>query len=278
MSELENKVRAWLDEQGYPLEMRVACAFRRAGFRVRQSDYYRDPTTNAQREIDVVAHIDREIEGRLVRVQFMIECKLSRSKPWLMFCSSDLRLAPPARVAQRTATRRAAVFLEGFAQRKNIQDLDLFRVTEPAAYGATQAFTTGNDVVYMALTSVGAAVTAEAQEAGELEYAFFFPVVVVEGKLFSCVLQDDASISVTETSRGTLLWRNPIAGKPHTIVNILSDSYLQDFATNSAKSIDQFFALSLGHFEKVFKSSSTIGQPPPPAGVFIPRRLRPEDM
>src|ERR1039457_5057306 len=136
MSELENKVRAWLDEQGYPLEMRVACAFRRAGFRIRQYDYCRDPTTNAQREIDVVAHIDREIERRLVRVQFMIECKLSRSKPSLMFCSPDIRLAPPARVAQRTASPTASAVLDGLAQRKEIQDLELFCIIEPPAYGA----------------------------------------------------------------------------------------------------------------------------------------------
>jgi len=259
MSELENKVRAWLDEQGYPLEMRVACAFRRAGFRVRQSDYYRDPTTNAQREIDVVVHIDREIEGRLVRVQFMIECKLSRSKPWLMFCSPDIRLAPPARVAQRTASPTASAVLDGLAQRKEIQDLELFCITEPPAYGATQAFTTGSDAVYTALTGVGAAVTAEAKEESQSVHVILFPVVVVEGKLFSCVLKDDTSISVTEISRGTLLWRNPIAGNPHTIVSILSDSCLQDFATASAKSIQQFFTLSLDHFKKVFKSSSSVG-------------------
>jgi len=271
MSELEDKVRVWLDEQGYPLEMRVACAFRRAGFRVTQSDYYCDPTTKAQREIDVVAYIDCEIEERVVRIQFMVECKMSRSKPWLMFCSPDIRLAPQARVAQRTASSFASAALNGLARRKEIQDLELFSITEPPAYGATQAFTTGSDVVYSALTSVGAAATAEAKEGSQLVYLILFPVVVVEGKLFSCTLKDDASISVTESNRGTLLWRNPIAGKPHTIVSILSDSCLQDFATASAKSIQQFFALSHDDFERVFKS---IGQQKLQTGFLVTGKVK----
>jgi hypothetical protein len=50
-----------------------------------------------------------------------------------------------------------------------------------------------------------------------------FPVVVVEGRLFSCVLEDDSTVAIAETQRGTLLWRNPLAGEPHTIVSILTD-------------------------------------------------------
>lgn len=48
MSEqLEKKIEEWLEKQGYPLETRVARAFRNAGFNVVQSDYYRDPISQA---------------------------------------------------------------------------------------------------------------------------------------------------------------------------------------------------------------------------------------
>ena len=233
--------------------MRVASAFRRAGFRVTQSDYYSDPNTKNQREIDVVAYIDYRIKHKIIRVQFMIECKLSRNKPWLMFCSSETRLATPARVAQRTASPMISRALSELAHLKEIQDLALFQITEPPAYGATQAFTTGSDVVYAALTAVGSAVTSEAKEESQHVHSILFPVVVIEGKLFSCVLNEDASIATTECSRGTLLWRNPIAGKPHTIVSILSDACLQDFANESAKSIHEFFPISSSCLEKWLK-------------------------
>ena len=52
-SEIEKKLKKWLNEQGYPLEMQVAESFRKAGFDVSQSDYYLDPETNILREIDV---------------------------------------------------------------------------------------------------------------------------------------------------------------------------------------------------------------------------------
>jgi hypothetical protein len=186
-----------------------------------------------------------------------------------MFCASDAALAPPARVAQRSASQVAAAALRRLAQREEVQNLDLFQIIAPPAYGATQAFTTGNDVVYTALTGVGSAVSAPTQEVDgqrRLRQRFciiLFPIVALEGRLFSCVLQDDASIAVTEAERGTLLWRNPVAGEPHTIVSILTDPVLQQFAECSFASVRRFFELAEADFAAVLA-------PPPsimPAGL-----------
>jgi len=256
MSNLEGKIRAWLDTQGYPLEMRVASIFRQAGFRVVQSDYYRDSQTEAFRELDVVASVDHRIGNSLIRIQFIIECKSSRSKPWLLFCSRNTAIAPAARVAQRTASKLASVALSRVAQREEIQNLELFQIVDPPAYGATQAFTTGSDVVYAALTGVGAAVSARAREVdGQRRFKqsfciILFPVVAVEGQLFSCILQDDATVNIAETQRGTLLWRNPLAGEPHTIVTILTDRALKDLADAAITSANNFFGLAQAEFRK----------------------------
>ncbi|MFL6519929.1 MAG: hypothetical protein ACJ8NS_06890 [Chthoniobacterales bacterium] len=268
MPDLEDKIRSWLDEQGYPLEMRVARAFRQVGFRVFQSDYYRDPQTNNEREIDVVAYADIRIDDLLLRVQFIVECKSARSKPWLVFCSPDVRLAPPARVAQRTASKAGSLALGKLAQRKDIQALNLFHIPDAPAYAATQAFTTGSDVVYTALTGLGAAASAKAKEADEYVRRgnrfciILFPLVVIEGRLFSCVLADDAGITIAEAKQATLIWRNPVAREPHTIVNILTDPILQAFASASKQTVDDFFAL-------VAQSREVFDQ----AGI-VPRSLR----
>jgi hypothetical protein len=264
VSDLQDKIRAWLDEQGYPLEMRVASAFRRAGFRVFQSDYYRDRQSETYRETDIVASADHRVGALLIRVQFVIECKSSRSKPWLLFCSPEASLAPPARVAQRSASKLAAAALGRLAQRKEVQDLDLFQIVDPPAYGATQAFTTGNDVVYSALTGVGSAVSSRARDVDDerrLKRSFcmiLFPVVVFEGRLFSCVLKDDAAIAISEKERATLLWRNPVAGEPHTIVSILTDRALKEFAESSISSVKQFFALAESDFTAVLTEPSIL--------------------
>jgi len=52
--DLGRRVTEWLSGQGYPLEMKVASAFRKEGFSVSQGTYYADPESGNNREIDVV--------------------------------------------------------------------------------------------------------------------------------------------------------------------------------------------------------------------------------
>jgi hypothetical protein len=77
-------VRKWLQEQGYPLEMQAASAFREVGFEVQQSTYYQDPETDKAREIDVEATIKSHYG--FLNIKFFLECK-SGAKPWVLFCS-----------------------------------------------------------------------------------------------------------------------------------------------------------------------------------------------
>ena len=101
---MEDRIHEWLESQGYPLEMQVAREFARNGFRVLQSDYYDDFESGDSREIDVVAHMQTMIGELLVRVEFVIECKASRDKPWVLF-TQHRSFADPARVAQRVASK-----------------------------------------------------------------------------------------------------------------------------------------------------------------------------
>ena len=100
MAGLKEKLRNWLESQGYPLEMRVARSFRRHNFRVFKSDYYKDPDSGVMRETDVRPSLQDEIHGVLGRIGFVIECKQSKDKPWVLFTGAT-SLADPARVVQR---------------------------------------------------------------------------------------------------------------------------------------------------------------------------------
>lgn len=92
---LEEKLRAWLAEQGYPLEMKVAKAFQDAGFIVTQSSYYSDPETATQREIDVVAESGGEwVDYFLLDVQFAISCKNTVKRPWIVFSAESKYNSP----------------------------------------------------------------------------------------------------------------------------------------------------------------------------------------
>jgi hypothetical protein len=62
---MEQQIRDWLQNQGYPLEMRTAANYTNAGFRVVQSSYYQDPESSDWREIDVVADLTRVAAERI---------------------------------------------------------------------------------------------------------------------------------------------------------------------------------------------------------------------
>lgn len=259
MSEnIEDSLRSWLSEQGYPLEMRVARSFMRAGFGVIQSAYYSTPDTAIQREVDVIAYRDFSSNDRLVRVEFVIECKSSKKKPWLLFSGNQRGLADPARVVQRIGTTRGLRLLDLVCQRADVQQLALFSLFPPIAYSATQALTSGNDVVYAAATAVGNAASGLAMETdaahhqGRSIIKLLFPVVTVDGQLFSCHLDEKSDLQLIKQSHGTLLWRNRLGRMPHTIIHILTEESVQQFADQMRKSIDEFFKLITPEIEHVF--------------------------
>jgi|SRR5579862_2004962 len=81
---LAGKLSEWLKKGGYPFEMKVARAFKKFHFSVGQSEYYADLDTNVSREIDVTALTQLNTDRAILRVEFVIECKTSVDKPWVM--------------------------------------------------------------------------------------------------------------------------------------------------------------------------------------------------
>jgi hypothetical protein len=244
---LEDRLNQWLETQGYPLEMAVAAAFQRAGYRVFQSDYYLDPESSDFRQVDVVARCQRDIEGILVRMTFAIECKLSRDKPWILFTSPQAVLAARASVAQRAASSIGQTLLWKLAPRAEIQDLPLLRLGNRCAYGMTQAFTSGEDVSLSASMSVAKAADARAREATQATgvQGYFgeiiFPVIIIDGKLFECYLNADSEQMLQEVSQGVLVWRNQMVGMPHTIIHVVTLAGLDDFIAQAAHTVAAIF-------------------------------------
>src|ERR1035437_4845561 len=81
-----DQIKNWLKDQGFPLEMQTASAFRKAGFEVTQSNLYTDLDTKKPREIDVFA-ADKDYVG-VTQIAFIVECKSSK-KPWLLLTDPE---------------------------------------------------------------------------------------------------------------------------------------------------------------------------------------------
>ncbi len=85
---LSQKIKDWLEKQGYSLEMRVAKAFRENGFSVSQFERYIDQESESVRQTDVVASLSRNIGNSLFTTRLFIECKYAQ-RPWIILVTPE---------------------------------------------------------------------------------------------------------------------------------------------------------------------------------------------
>lgn len=239
--DLPTKLTEWVKTEGFPFEMRVARAFQKAGFIVVQSDYYDDPETKNRREIDVVAMVHASYKRVVLRVEFVIECKSSKDKPWILFRADQEEPESPAWVANRCGSPMGRKVLYDLAHNKALQTLALFRLRTPTGYGLKQAFSKERDVAYSAMSTIGNASKARSiywnEHPNQSEILeFIFPVIAIEGQLFECHLGEHEDIELSEISCASLLWRNPITSVIHTHIDVQTDSSITSFAAESFRS------------------------------------------
>lgn len=219
--EIQEKLIKWLEEQGYPLEFNVANFLNALRYNVIQSEYYNDPETGTKREIDVVAYKQEVINGVLIRFSFIIECKTSRDKPWILFSTKEKGISEKAMIFQTPSSSFGNYFLEKLTFQENFTN-QLFNIDGRTSFGVTQAFTTGKDVTYEAIMNVAKATNDISKEVNHSEKGVIcsicFPIVVIEGRLFETFI--DNELNIQEKDLGVLLWRNDLVSNPHTIIRI----------------------------------------------------------
>jgi hypothetical protein len=181
---------------------------------VNQSDYYIDSDTGKLREVDVLASTygygaNDALEFEL-EVNFCIQCKLSKDKPWIVFSpkrqgSGFLSpiLSESSEAYWQYVCRKVAPVKGRFVLSTMIEG--------PVCYGVTMAFTSGKDVAYEAIMGAVKAAVWKAIQADDISSpgkSIFgtvnFPVVVFDGRLFRCWLDDSDEVAVLETDSAVL--------------------------------------------------------------------------
>jgi len=238
-----SKVEKWINEEGYPLEMKVANAFRANGFEVLQSYYYQDPENNTLREIDMVA-IAPEFTG-ITNIRFVVECKSSKKKPWVLF-SSEHTLVNFNRLFSycvNSDEARSALIDMGIDE---FMDLPWMRKSSRIIYGLTQAFTNGPDATYTASTSVlksAISIKRDLKNKRYSDFIFIFPVIVFEGTIFECYMGNDGRLSLQEFERGDYFFRVEIDGEVGTCIHILNSKCLSEFAKEAKNVANSLISL-----------------------------------
>jgi hypothetical protein len=243
--DLQKKIQAWLRDEGYPLEFATADAFRQAGFSVLQGEYTQPTTDEPRREVDVVAQISHPGDY-LLRAGFVVECKWSGDKPWVLF-SAERGMSTAACVSQSIGTQLAEALLWKEAGHDDFVDLGVFSSLEGhLAFGGRQAFSRSRDLVFDAIRAVTASCrmlvdeyddgAERALRAGCLPQnaIVLFPVVVVEGRLFKTRRSQDG-LDLEEVSAARIHWRGSERHRlPHATLDVVRADHIEMFARERA--------------------------------------------
>lgn len=248
--DLGEKIRRWMQAQGYPLEMQIARVANGAGMMAQQGQHYYDSEQKLHREMDVLVTTSREIEGfscgLQLRVVFEAKSSAGRSKPWVILSDRSSGMAGPAKVVQRYVNDQAEEWWKSSAGRnRSVQGLSIFRVEDVPGYSLVRPSLgtrdSRDDQAFAALMQVSRAAHGVCEwlsepglsRQGQL-FAVVLPVIVVDSPLYECWLGDDGEIEVAEVSIGTVKWGNRVSLRrsPNTIVKVMRldavDGYLHD--------------------------------------------------
>jgi hypothetical protein len=215
---LTDKVKDWLQQQGYPLEFRTSFSFQSAGFDVFQGLYVRESKTNVVREIDVLARVRGQVDKFYFDVSIIAECKWSRDKPWVVFTAPRTRMAPSACIAQSISSTLCDTAMYCLAANKYLHAFELFSSRERNGFGGRRVFSndgeqdhfysTVQSIVSKALNFVAEADEDRRPNKAPDSGSVVFPLIVLEGELFEAFFsQDTKEVCVNPVDLVRLHWR-----------------------------------------------------------------------
>ena len=243
-TDLRERVRAWLANEGYPFELRVGRAFRDAGWDVFPAHHYVDVETDKLREIDVHAafgpYVGGAKDGGMVSVHLVCECKVSQGKPWVVFTSQHHHGDPGFSAHQTVgeASRRALDrgILDTQGKLRNLI------AGQRIGHAVTKVFAesragdpVGPFAAILSAISAATALTNEhystrtRQSGGWL--SVYLPIVVLSGQLFEYYLDDSGNEVLLECERAHIMAYPRASDQSPVLVQIVTGD---DFATFAA--------------------------------------------
>ena len=263
MNEKEKSLKKWILKNGYPFEMKVANLFQKKGFKITQSILYNDIETNKYREIDIISYYGKVINGVSFNFSFVIECKKSTDKPWLVFKNDKLINSKLDRF-RPFATRSAEILFNKTNVDENQQFNNMFPDINNAGYNVVIAYRDGKDVAYnssLSLLKACSYIKDKFNDSLLKQCNFYIPLIVIEGELYDARLNVEEEIDFELVDSSTFMNTKIFNEEDSTTITIASSKNLNYFIDALKHSIDMFFEEYSKEIEEVSKSNPTNERP-----------------
>jgi hypothetical protein len=247
------EVKTAIESTGTALELRVAKAFMNAGFHVTQQVFFKSTDDGEHYETDLVALARRDLGPEMTLViQFVIECKYLPTGFWLIHAKKG-EASDPLAAMRQSATSALYLFMGAVSQTPLVTSMAILSLDPKPGYRLSQ-IPENPDYGYKALLQAtrGAAGTirqtddlnkglAQFPSAGApVLQVLACPVVVVDGPLFRCALNERLELDVEEIQTGQVLWGKPSGDKSIFQVRVAEASIVERFARAMKICADQF--------------------------------------
>jgi hypothetical protein len=245
MNELEKKVEKWILKNGYPFEMKVAQAFKSEGFHVSQSILYKDNDLNKYREIDIIAHTNKFVNGVWINLTYVVECKKSTDKPWVVFKNKDLFNLQSKRykiLGSKNSDKLISKIPEEKRKDENLKFI--FPSISECGYNVVTAFKESKDLAYSASKSLLNACNYLVEKSNNSKLNFcniYIPIIIIEGILYESFLKNDGTLNLSEVNYSTIANTKSFDESASSILTIASSLELNNFIKELRNNNDTFF-------------------------------------
>lgn len=240
---MDDKVKKWVELEGYPLEFSTAHKFKKRKFSVEQSHFTKDKDRKT-REVDVLATANYPLGRSFLRIKHVVECKWSKDKPWVLF-KDEKRFATSALAAQLISSSAGQAVAWLAAGSEEFKSLDMFR-EEGFSFSGRQAFSKGNDLFYQAVQGVVSNCLNITRTYDDYEFkpedhllaVIALPVIVIDGSLFEATYASDSDeLKLENISHARLRWAGNEGRQLNTIIDIVTSDHLDTFLDNREKEL-----------------------------------------
>ncbi len=260
MNELDKKVKNWILKNGYPFEMRVANLFKKSGFKVSQSILYKDEDTEKLRELDIISYFNTVVNGVWFNFTFVIECKKSTDKPWVVFKNESLHNSQLERY-KPFATKNGEILIEKTEVLRNSKFQLLFPNLSDAGFNLVTALKeSSKDLAYSSTTSLLKACKYLTDKFNESEVKacnIYIPLIIIEGVLYESFLDVEDELTLREVNYSSILNTKVFSEGNSNVITVISSKKIENYINKVKKTISLFFETYKKELESVSLSNPT---------------------